>query len=518
MTEQQDQTPGLTIPRNDDEVFSLLDPFPVAVAKAIGATVQMDQVITVQEYQALARAAENLENLTPLPSVMSALVLQAVLEDASLDSALRHLKTLAQDRPEAERAAVFQAVQPIIQLKGKRGQSLAREWASALRLQDSTFRLATDDIQTALNRILSGFRSLRSSKESLIQKAERFARTYHDPQLAAMANKVLSGGDSVSDAALRGELSAAVERVFRNTSSVLKTQEILDEQIELTRRFLRTSEALADQIRLRLQSVKDRLDLQNQMFEEDVEDLVKKVADSVEISMRDLMEGRTDWADKTIWEQLGNRGSFSEILAAFQPLKRRYEQIFDLWRKEVDLFAQEAGAIRAGVFMNIDPRAFHGLLPTSHITVSLRNTLDRAANTTITTLGIAGIGTVALTLTGHLAALSVVVSGPVALAVGIVVAPAIVWKVFSKPEARKRGLVQTKRQVVEKKLIELLEGEALNHKSAAQDIMNRFVRAAFDHYAPLVIDARMAALRATLEPQVVHRVLSDTRKVLLPSG
>jgi hypothetical protein len=506
VTERQEQTPNLPIPRSDDEVFRLLHPFPVAVANAIGATVQMDQIITVQEYQALARVAKNLENLTPLPGLMSALVLKAVLDGTPFNTAMQDLRTRAQDRPEGERKAVFDAVLPLMQLQDEHSETLARKWTSALHLQDSTFHSAADKIKTALDRILSGFRSLRLSKESLAQKAQRFARTYDDPQLAVVVQRVLSGDNSISDAVLRDELSAAIERVFRNTASVLKSQEVLDEQIEVTERFLKTAEALVEQIHLRLLSIKDRLDLQNQMFEEDVEDFVKKAADRVELRMRDLVEG-SNWADETIWERFRNGEAYSETLAAFKPLKHRYERLFDLWHKELDLFTSEANVIRAGILMNIDPHVFQGLLPTPDPTVSFRNAIDSAANITLGAI-----------LAGGVAAVMAHVAVPFLPLIGAIGGVALVWKMFSKPDARKRKLVQTNRQILENKLIELLKGEALNHTNLAEDIMNRFVQAAVNHYAPLVIESRMAALRAKLEAKVVHRVLSDTRKVLMPSS
>jgi len=518
MPEEQEQTPYLPIPRSDDAVFRLLHPFPVAVAKAIGATVQIDQIITVQEYLALARAAENLENLTPLPGLMSALVLKAVLEGTPFNASMQDLRTQSQDRPEGERKAVFDAVQPLMQLQDEHSEGLLRKWTSALHLQDTTFHSAVDKIQTALDRISSGFRGLRLSKEGLAQKAQRFACTYDDPQLTEVVKRVLSGDNSVPDAALRDELSAAVDRVFRNTLSVLKPQKALDDQIEITGRFLKTGEALVEQLHLRLLSIKDRLYLQNQMFEEDVEDFVKKAADCVELRMRNLVEG-SNWADETIWERFRNGEAYSETLAAFKPLKHRYERLFDLWHKELDLFAREANVVRAGVLMNIDPHVFQGLLPTPDSTVGFKNAIDSAANTTLGTILAGGVAATALTAMGHAAVvLSVLASGPVVALIGTIGGVALVWKMFSNPDARKRKLVQTNRQILETKMIEILKGEALNHTNLAEDIMNRFVQAAVNHYAPLVIEARMAALRAKLEAKVVHRVLSDTRKVLMPSS
>lgn len=516
MLQQQDPALALPIPCTDKDVLDLIDPFAIALAQAIGATAQIDNAVTVQEYQALANAAENLEQLSAFPGSMRAIVLQAVLGHSSLATSLHRLRALAKSRPEPERAAVFKAVQPLIQLQAERSQNLSKEWAAALHMEESASYPLISEIQATLTPLFARFRAFATPKESLAQRAARFADIYGDPQLAAISTKALADPYSVPEPVLGDGLAAAVERAFRSASSILKTQEALDEQVHVADRFLATIEALAEQMRLRLQSIKERLDLQHQLFNEDLQEFVRKAADSVELSMRDLMEGRTNWADKTIWEQFKNRGAFTELLAHFQPLKHRYERLFSLWQKELDLFAREAGAVRAGVFSSIDPRAFAGLLPTAHPTVAVKNTMDRAANATLTILGAGGAVATAMTLTGHGAAiLGLIATGPVGPAVLIVAASAAGWKILSTPEARKRGLVQEKRQVLERKLSEMLQKETFNHEQAAQDIMKGFHQAAFAQYSPLVIGARMAALRARLETQVVHRILADTRRVLL---
>src|SRR5262249_2732141 len=160
---------------------------------------------------------------------------------------------------------------------------IMEQWASALRLQ-SGVRV---DLLTAIDRMTTGFRNL-ISKDTVLQKAHRFCHMYDDPGLSALVSKVGSKPDSVSDAQLSAELSAAVERVYCNTLTVMKSRESLDQQIELTQRLLKTTEALAKQVRLRLQSVEDRLTLQKQMFKEDLADFRRKAADAVEIGMRDL--------------------------------------------------------------------------------------------------------------------------------------------------------------------------------------------------------------------------------------
>jgi hypothetical protein len=46
------------------------------------------------------------------------------------------------------------------------------------------------------------------------------------------------------------------------------------------------------------------------------------------------------------------------------------------------------------------------------------------------------------------------------------------------------------------------------------ELLERFAAAAREHYAPLLIEAKVWALKAQLEPIVINRVLSDTKAFL----
>lgn len=522
MSEPSGPSPSFPIPRTDEEVFNLLAPFPIVLTEAIAATVLLDDTISVSEYQALAKVAANLDELSPIPGLMVTLILRGVLEGPAYSTAMRRLKAIAKDRPENERLATFQATTPLIQAQPEGRADIATEWAEALNLdrrltaEGSPSTSDASVIDRFLKKITS-FRSANLTRENPFERARRFARSFDDDRLATVVSELESSPGPLAQSRLTEELNAAVERAFRHASAVLKTQDVLDQQLDVAGRFLRTAEALREQIQLRLRSVKERLDLQSGMFHEDLDDFVRTALDSVEISMRDLMEGRRNWADKTIWEQFKTRGALSAIVENFQPLKHRYQRVFDQWQRELELFAQEVSMLRVGVLKNIDPQAFANLLPTDHSAVTVKNAIDRAADTTLGvailgTLGAAGAVAMGVVQAGVLIAL---VSNPVGATVATAAGLAAAWKVFSNPEARKRKLTQTKRRVLETKLREALQTETFNHDEIVQGLMNKFLEAAYQQYTPLIIEARMIALRAKLEAQMVRRVLSDTRKVLM---
>lgn len=501
------------IPRTDDEVLALFHPFVKSLADAIAATAAFDEVITLREYQAVSKVAARLARVAPLPGLLSTLILRAIVEGPQYSVAMRTLRRNAGDRSETERLAVFEAVVPLIGAQYQKRPRIAADWAAALSVKATLTNTATDGLdESSRSVIISKLMSFRTQKRPTLAKARRFAATFQDDILmgavaAAEASKAPPAEQELSD-----QLNAAVERVFQRTAAALKSQEAIDQQINVTERFLKTAEALSDQIKLRLQSIRDRLQLQSQMFREDLEEFVHRSVDQLDISMRDLTEGRKDWADRTVWEQFKNRGALAEVLASFEPLKHRYERLLDQWQRELESFRHEVGTLRRGLLLNVDPGAFAGLVTSQHAGVEFKNKLDQAADTTLGlfTLGAIGVGVAALK---GAVAVGTIAAGPVGWIIAVP-ATAAVWKLFSHPQARRRKLVQTKRQTAEQRLRDALATQELNHDEMAEDLFSKFVQAASDQYAPLIIDARMAALGSKLEARVIQRVLSDTRRVI----
>ena len=75
-------------------------------------------------------------------------------------------------------------------------------------------------------------------------------------------------------------------------------------------------------------------------------------------------------------------------------------------------------------------------------------------------------------------------------------------------------MIRKKREDIREKLTRLLSDEGLNHERTSAELLEKFADAAREHYAPLLIEARVWALKARLEPIVITRVLSDTRSFL----
>jgi hypothetical protein len=519
MIEPGTEIATVPLPQNDEEALQAIPPLALALAAAVGATVRLDKVVTLGEYRILGGVADELDELTMRPGLMSALILKSTLSGPNLASALQRLKAEVKTAPETDRIALFNAVAPLIRFQSANRERVAQDWGSALRIPPPLLEEALGQpVAGRMSRWLTSSLKLLSREEDSLKKTRVFAETFDDEKLKNLLRSLESGTPKRDDVSLRSELHAAATRALEKATVGLKSESELEQQMEVAERFLHTVEALVEQIRLRLQAVSDRLKFQSQMFREDRDAFVEKALDSVEIGMRDLMEERNNWTEQSIWEQFSNRGAAKEILTDFQPLKQRYERLFDQWESELKSFSKEAGVLRRGVLRNVDPNAFSALIPTEHRSATIKTSIDRAADTTLGVGLLGGIAAVGASLLGAGGAVAAIVTGPVGWVVGGGLALAFGWKAVTNPAARKRKLVKTKREALRTKLQELLKDEGVNHDEMVTQVMERFLEATRDQYAPLVVDARLAAMRSKLEAQLVRRVLADTQKFLEASA
>ena len=206
---------------------------------------------------------------------------------------------------------------------------------------------------------------------------------------------------------------------------------------------------------------------------------------------------------------LCNGAAYAELRARFEPLRSRYTRLFDLWERELEAFSHEARVVRRTVLGSIDPRAFSGLVPTQHSLEAFKTAVDRVAEATLglSMLGALGVGAVAVFNAAAAAAVvTAALSNPVGLSVLGAVGLAAAWRIISNPDARKQKLIRKKREDIREKLIRLLSDEGLNHERTSAELLEKFADAAREHYAPLLIEARVWALKAQLEPIVITRV------------
>ena len=129
-------------------------------------------------------------------------------------------------------------------------------------------------------------------------------------------------------------------------------------------------------------------------------------------------------------------------------------------------------------------------------------------------MGVLGVGAAAAMGVVQAGVVIAALANPVGATIGAVVGAAALWKVRANVEGRKEKLIKEKRAQIKKGLERLLESEGLNHDELAGEVLAKFVEAAVEQYTPLVVEARLWAMKARLEPSVNERVLAGTRSFL----
>lgn len=521
-----EEPPALAIRVKDEDYLQHLKtelPMFRALAEAIGATAGRSGFLTAGQYQAIAAVADALDALSPYPGLMHVLILEAALGHAAFKPSLVNLKKAAAQLTEQERFTLLEALLPLFQAQHLDAEEVLNEWCAALKVD----RSRTEAQRRTLPQAEPGGNGLwerlfGAARETSRDRLLRQARLLNDEQLNAYLAK-LPPAELGDDTKLLRQLEAASLRSYQAAERLLKSSAALEEQQALSERFMHIIEVLVDQLRQRLQSINDRLAFQSEMFREDLDAFLETALERVEVGMRDLLDGREDWGDPTLWKAFADHTMGRQILSEFTPLRNRYQRLFDQWHKEYDAFAREVEGVRIGVLESVDPRTFASLLPTSNRIANIQNRMSQLANWT---LGVAATGT-ALTVGGMLVSFEATtailtglgaVLGPVGLAgAGAVIGGSVLWRYLSKPEARKRKTVQSKKEAIRRALEKMLAEEALNHDGLTEELARQFSEAAYRQYGPLVSSARLAVLKAKLENRLIRRVLEDTRRLALKS-
>jgi len=94
----------LVLPKKDEDVIEA-DGFAEAVALSLAAMARNDNLITVQEYESLAYAADYLAEMSEHPALFRVLVLHGLYTTSSFDKTIRKVKRTSQSQSEKARLA-----------------------------------------------------------------------------------------------------------------------------------------------------------------------------------------------------------------------------------------------------------------------------------------------------------------------------------------------------------------------------------------------------------------------------
>jgi hypothetical protein len=512
----------LVVPESPDEVLADVNGFVATAASAIAALARRDGVITISEYEALLSAAEVLSSVSDHPLVVRVLVLNEFFQATDYTVVMKRLQKEAKGAPESARTAVLFAASPLLRCQ-PRSAGVAKEWISCLKIKSELLESFEKQLPESKPRAWfdSKTRWIRKTEDNQLSNITRLSDVFDSEELRLLVQELETGNRSVEDT--NRLLTSFARAVTERTETFLLGCDYTAEQRDAAERFLKIVEIIVRQTELRLRSVHERLSFQQQLFEEDLSNFVESSVDSVELGMRDLMEGREDnqsWADDGLWRRFAETDSCRRVLSRYQPFKARYDRIFGMWSSELSGFSEELQTTAVGVLANVDPAAFATIVDTQHGTIRLANTVDKAVSAAITLSGITVVGTGVAIITGVTSVATVcttvivLASNPVGWIIGGTVGLAAVWKLFSDPAARRRNLVFDKKQEVRKRLRMILGEPDKEHRKSIDDIGGRFYSAASTCYAPLVRDARLSLLQFDLRSRLAERVRRDTRSLI----
>jgi hypothetical protein len=489
-----------------------------------------DGVLTVAEYEGLAECASALEGLSSFPGLMSYLILKGITEDPNLKSALDELKRSARDLPLETKRAVFDAVGGLFSEHEGDPDPARVGWSKALEVgpspspKDKALGQGRWLVASGQNLVSVSTAWLRSSgdesDQAALARARNMAEAFGDDELGRVVSAWERSETSLDRAELNQAMSQAADRAFATASARLKSVQDLQQQNDLAVRFLQTTQALVDQVNSRLRSIEARLHLQNEMFREDLDAFVESSLDSLELEMSSLMKGRKNWTDPGVWTNFKERAAYGDLMARFAPIRSRYIRLFDQWRHELEAFSKEAATIRATVLSSVDRRTFTGLVPSEHSAACIKSALDRVSDAAlgVSLMGALGVGAAVGAGAIKIGVVVSALANPVGATIGAVVGAAALWKAAANIEGRKEKLVKDKRAQIREGLETLLASEGLDHETLSTEIYTKFVEAAVEQYTPLIVEARLWAMKARIEPAVNERVLEGTRSFLRLPG
>lgn len=512
-SKQETKSRDLTfaVPMSDDDCLKSSGP-ATAVAKAIASMVSYDGVITPDEYEMLAIVADVLSEYSDNRLLFRVLILNYLLEDISFDYAISELSLVAKNLPDKNRNLIFNAIKPLLIHHVTRDKKkITSAWIKALNLpKDKINEVVKTDTEGLLESdFMQNIVSLLSNQTDKNELAENLSNIFHDNQLNDAIKKYKN--KKISSSEMEEEISIASKRALIKAESQLPSLKTIEEQEKQAQKFHIITETLIEQIRSRLKYTGKKLELQHTLFIEDFRAFLDSSLDSVEIGMRDLLEGRTDWADKTIWTKFSETDAYQRILLRFERWKNRYDRMFELWHAELFDFSKESKHTIQNILDNVDPIVFSGLVKTDHGAVEFKNQLDIVSNTTLGLAGLGAIGTVALILTEAVSIASIIpiILSPVGWVIGGAVGLSVLWKSLSNPEKRKRSLPQEKRRQLRDALNEILGDPITQHRRLIDEVEDNFFSVASNYYGPLARDARLAVLQAQLEIKIINKIKED---------
>lgn len=517
---------SLHVPTTDEEALQHEGMIP-AIALAAGAMARSDGLFTIQEYEAFASVADALASKFSDPLLLRVLMLKGVLDqNISFKDMLRKIKDARKGHSQEELHDFLLSIIPIIKKQGHQAHYFVGEWASALGIDDLTLKKIKEHLPENIDEGLNWLSKIRNIKKTPRDQVKQLALIYQDQTLLDQIDR-LPTNVTLNDASLKVLLKDALIRALDLSEQQLKSAEDFSNEELAASNFFKIATGLVDQVKNRLSAVQRRLLFEMEMFQKDLAFFVENSTNELELSMHHLVHDRNNWDDPLIWERFSEGEACKNIMHQWSLVDFRYSGQLKLWELELADFSQDLSLQIKTAFDYVDPRAFAGLVPHKNIKVSLQRVLDSAANVTLGTAAVTiagsgiiaaygGIGTVTI-IAKSVVGVTTAIVGTAALpylAAGTVVAVGggAIYKLLSNRDKRKENLIQDKREIIKKKILEVIGDPLSKYQASLTMIMDSFNDAASKCCSPMVKTSRLAVIQKRLEMEAMNQILKDTRQ------
>lgn len=484
---------------------------PAALVRVLAAVVCNDEVLSLQEVSALEELAARLDD----SNLSAYTALRCIELRPSLDICLRQLAAEAERLDATQRSRMLELAAPVIELQGDRALAYAERIAESMQVPlPKAWRAALEARAGAPWWKAVTAQSVRRMRSSgAIQAARNCYLATRNPAVATELAKFLDGeGDEDS---LARTVSAARDGFLVTLDALEETMTAADAQPRTKEALLKAARALQTQIEQRLQLIRARVEHEKHQFEASLEDLINDSGNAFEAEAMSLFR-EADPSKPSAWKHL-ERSFGRELERRISRAELVYGERLRLLKQEVSIFARDYGYAVTQLLVTPHHARLAELMPNLRIATRALDVVEDAADATLTTGWVAGLGTcAAIYFLGAAVVLPVVAPAVPTVAVAMVVAGLI--KMLMDGNARLAREIAHKRKSLEDELRAQLLSMQQSYFSQLDETQHAFEKTAVAVMKPLLLEAYSQAGLQRVRARLVADSVRNARALLTQSA
>lgn len=483
-----------------DEHLSTDQSFTSALARTVGAIARTDGAMTLAQFAAVSDLAGD----GRASAVFTALMLNAIECDVTVEWALQALARASPTVAEVARHSAFNLMKPLLALQGTAARSLAQKIAKALQIKlsaEQLFGLPPEEERRLLSSLGNQARKLVKGR-GLADAVADFGRSMGHTELLNHARGYNGGLMS------QQELQAAVERSVATICQGIERYREHDSALLAgeanAASLLATAQQLRHQVQQRLALVDARIAYERRVLHQDIEDAVHDAGNAIELALGANPDPR---------EQASGAQFGKEMESRLDRVVRRKEEVLDLLQHDLSLFQSDIRLTQSTVFERQHHATLARLMPRMRVGTRLAQTVDTAANITLMGSAVAAASTgTAAYLFGVAVVLPVV--APAAPFVGGAVLLAGAFKWFADAGRRKRSEIQDRRRAFEDEVRKRLQDVQAAFGRQLDRIAASFHESATQLLTPLMLEAEAAGRVQAVRKRIADKVIAQASRAI----